>query len=72
MKISLNGKDTEVEYIRIHRDAVTTAFFALVDGQWRFFYKFRDKRLPTYSQVEWPNPQHMYGWSDPYRLGDAP
>lgn len=68
MILSIDGNPTEVEYIRVHRDANGAAFHALVNDEWVFFYKFRDKRIPFYHQFEWPNPEHMYGWSNPYRI----
>lgn len=68
MIISIQGKDTEVGYIRIFRDARNAAFYALVGDTWHYFYKLGNKRLPTFKDVTWPNPQHMYGWSEPYQL----
>lgn len=68
MTMNFYGKSVEVEYVRVFRDGHNIAFHALVDGQWVYFHKFKNKRIPKYTEMEWPNPQHMYGWSKPYRL----
>lgn len=68
MIININDTPTEVEYIRVFRDAQNIAFYALVGDTWRYFYKMKDKRIPTFRQVEWSNQNHMYGWSLPYKL----
>lgn len=71
MIISIQGDPTEVAFIRVFRTALKIEFYALVDDQWVRFFKLTDKRIPTYDQVDWPDPQHMYGWSNPYHLESA-
>jgi len=68
MNIDIHGELTEVKWIRIRRVARAVDFFALVNGKWVHFAKMRNKKIPTYRQVQWPNPERMYGWSEPYRL----
>lgn len=68
MILTIQGQEAEVEYIRVHRDALRVRFYALVEREWTRMYKFDNPALPTYQEVEWDNPLHKFGWSKPYRL----
>lgn len=70
MILKINDEDVRVEYIRIYRDALRTEFHALVNDEWIKFIKGKDKRLPKYYEVDWPDKHHKYGWSNPFRVRD--
>ena len=68
MLLQINEKVVKVEHIRVFRDALGVRFHALIGNEWIYFHKGKRKNIPTYSQMDWPNPKHPYGWSFPYML----
>lgn len=68
IEIIHNGETVRTSQIRIHRGVVSIKFYALVGDEWVRIYKHNDERLPKYTQVEWPNPDHKYGLSHPYQV----
>lgn len=68
IEIIHDGKTVHTSQIRIHRDAISIKFYALVGAEEVRIYKDNDERLPKYTQVEWPNPDHKFGWSFPYQV----
>lgn len=68
IEIIQNGATLRFSQIRIHRDAISIKFYALVEMDWVRIYKHNDERLPKYTEVDWPNPDKKFGWSLPYQV----
>lgn len=68
IEIRIGGETVAVSQVRIHRDAISIKFFALVGDDWVRIYKRNDERLPKFQDVQWPDPDRPFGWSLPYAV----
>lgn len=68
IEIIQNGETVSISQVRIHRDAISIKFFALIGDEWIRIHKRKDTRLPKAQDVQWPDPGRPFGWSLPYRV----
>lgn len=68
IEIRHNGETIAISQILIHRTAISVKFFSLIGGEWTQIVKGKNKRLPKFQDVQWPDSGHQFGWSHPYSL----